>query len=102
MPVMTAADLNARMTGTLSTTLGLVVVEAAPERVVGEFTVKPELTTLESKTNFFAGCKAGKIRAVCDRLHAGRRTSVWQTRLYDESGRMLTQTIQTQMVLMPS
>jgi uncharacterized protein (TIGR00369 family) len=136
MPVMTAADLNARMSGTLATTLGLVVVEAAPERVVGEFTVKPELTTLggtvhggtlmavadtvgamgavlnlpegagtttlESKTNFFAGCKAGKIRAVCDRLHAGRRTSVWQTRLYDESGRLLTQTIQTQMVLLPS
>jgi len=39
---------------------------------------------------------------VCDRLHAGRRTSVWQTRLYDENGRMLTQTTQTQMVLLPS
>ena len=98
MPATSAADLNARMTGTLATTLGLVVVEAAPERVVGEFTVKPELTTLggtvhggtlmavadtvgamgavlnlpegagtttlESKTNFFAGCKAGKIRAL--------------------------------------
>ena len=38
--VISAADLNARMTGTLATTLGLVVVEAAPERVVGEFTVK--------------------------------------------------------------
>jgi 1,4-dihydroxy-2-naphthoyl-CoA hydrolase len=56
-------------------------------------------TTLESKTNFFAACRGGKVKAVVEPLHRGRRSSVWQTRLYDEEGRMLTQTVQTQMVL---
>jgi uncharacterized protein (TIGR00369 family) len=58
-------------------------------------------TTLESKTNFFAGGKPGKVRAEATPLHVGGRTSVWQTRLYDESGRMLSQTLQTQLVLLP-
>jgi uncharacterized protein (TIGR00369 family) len=58
-------------------------------------------TTLESKTNFFAGCKGGKVRAEATPLHVGGRTSVWQTRLYDEAGRLLSQTLQTQLVLRP-
>jgi uncharacterized protein (TIGR00369 family) len=58
-------------------------------------------TTLESKTNFFAGCKGGKVRAEAIPLHVGGRTSVWQTRLYDEAGKMLSQTLQTQLVLLP-
>ncbi|MBL8675222.1 MAG: PaaI family thioesterase [Rhodospirillales bacterium] len=58
-------------------------------------------TTLESKTNFFRGCTAGKVRAESTPLHVGGRTSVWQTRLYDAAGKMLTQTIQTQIVLLP-
>ncbi|TWT14156.1 PaaI family thioesterase [Reyranella sp. CPCC 100927] len=58
-------------------------------------------TTLESKTNFFAGCKAGKVRAEATPLHVGGRTSVWQTRLYDEAGKLLSQTLQTQLVLLP-
>jgi uncharacterized protein (TIGR00369 family) len=56
-------------------------------------------TTLESKTNFFAGAQSGTIRAETLPLHRGRRTSVWQTRLTDERGRLLAQVIQTQMVL---
>jgi 1,4-dihydroxy-2-naphthoyl-CoA hydrolase len=56
-------------------------------------------TTLESKTNFFAAGRAGTIRAECTPLHRGRRTMVWQTRVTDESGRLLSMTIQTQMVL---
>jgi 1,4-dihydroxy-2-naphthoyl-CoA hydrolase len=56
-------------------------------------------TTLESKTNFFGAGRAGLIRAEAVPLHRGRRTSVWQTRITDESGRLLSQTIQTQMVL---
>ena len=58
-------------------------------------------TTLESKTNFFAGCKGGKVRAEATPLHVGGRTSVWQTRLYDEAGKLLSQTLQTQLVLLP-
>ena len=56
-------------------------------------------TTLESKTNFFAAGRSGTVRAESTPLHRGKRTMVWQTRLTDGSGRLLSLTIQTQMVL---
>ncbi len=56
-------------------------------------------TTIESKTNFFAAGREGAVRAEAVPLHRGKRTMVWQTRITDESGRLLAQTIQTQMVL---
>ena len=56
-------------------------------------------TTIESKTNFFAAGKAGVVRAESTPLHKGRRTMVWQTRVTDASGRLLSLTVQTQMVL---
>ena len=56
-------------------------------------------TTLESKTNFFAAGRAGTVRAESTPLHRGRRTMVWQTRITDEAGRLLSLTTQTQMVL---
>jgi acyl-coenzyme A thioesterase PaaI-like protein len=39
------------------------------------------------------------VRAEAMPLHRGRRTQVWQTRVTDESGKLLSLTIQTQMVL---
>src|SRR5215813_9527102 len=56
-------------------------------------------TTLESKTNFFAAGRSGTVRAEATPLHRGKRTQVWQTRVTDASGRLLSMTIQTQMVL---
>jgi 1,4-dihydroxy-2-naphthoyl-CoA hydrolase len=56
-------------------------------------------TTLESKTNFLAAARSGTVRAETTPLHRGKRTMVWQTRVLDESGRVLSLTIQTQMVL---
>jgi 1,4-dihydroxy-2-naphthoyl-CoA hydrolase len=56
-------------------------------------------TTLESKTNFFAAGRSGTVRAETTPLHRGKRTMVWQTRVTDETGRLLSMTIQTQMVL---
>jgi 1,4-dihydroxy-2-naphthoyl-CoA hydrolase len=56
-------------------------------------------TTLESKTNFFAAGRAGVVRAEATPLHRGKRTMVWQTRVTDDTGRLLSLTIQTQMVL---
>jgi uncharacterized protein (TIGR00369 family) len=56
-------------------------------------------TTLESKTNFIAAARSGTVRAETTALHRGKRTMVWQTRVTDESGRLLSLTIQTQMVL---
>ena len=56
-------------------------------------------TTLESKTNFFAAGRDGVVRAEATPLHRGKRTMVWQTRVTDPGGRLLSLTIQTQMVL---
>jgi uncharacterized protein (TIGR00369 family) len=58
-------------------------------------------TTIESKTNFFAGVRSGHVDAVCKPLHVGRRTIVVQTDLYDGSGRRAAQVTQTQAVLEP-
>ena len=55
--------------------------------------------TLESKTNFFAAVRAGKVRAESTPLHKGKRTHVWQTRVTDETGRLVSLTIQTQVIL---
>jgi uncharacterized protein (TIGR00369 family) len=55
--------------------------------------------TLESKTNFFAAATGGTIRAESSALHKGRRTHVWQTRVTDAAGRLLSLTTQTQMIL---
>jgi uncharacterized protein (TIGR00369 family) len=55
--------------------------------------------TIESKTNFFAAGKSGTVRAETTPLHKGRSTMVWQTRVTDESGKLLSLTIQTQAVL---
>ena len=56
-------------------------------------------TTLESKTNFFAAGRDGVVRAEATPLHRGRTTMVWQTRITDESGKLLSLTTQTQMIL---
>lgn len=56
--------------------------------------------TIESKTNFFAAGKNGVVRAEATPLHRGKSTTVWQTRVTDESGRLLSLTIQTQAVLL--
>lgn len=55
--------------------------------------------TLESKTNFIAACRSGYVRAEATPIHKGKRTHVWETRITDESGRLLSVTTQTQMVL---
>lgn len=55
-------------------------------------------TTLESKTNFIAAGN-GLLRAEATPLHKGRRTQVWQTRVTDSSGRLVSVTTQTQIVL---
>src|ERR671934_1316726 len=125
---MDLAALNESLTGTLPALLGLRFVEASPERVVAELTIRDELrtvggalhggtlmaladtvgaaativnlppgagtTTLESKTNFFAAGRSGVVRAESVPLHRGKRTMVWQTRVTDEAGRLLSQTIQ--------
>ena len=55
--------------------------------------------TLESKTNFFAAARSGIVRAESVPLHKGKRTHVWQTRVTDASGKLVSLTIQTQVIL---
>jgi 1,4-dihydroxy-2-naphthoyl-CoA hydrolase len=57
-------------------------------------------TTVESKTNFFAGAKVGTVlTAESVPLHRGRRTQVWETRITNPDGRLVAKVTQTQMVL---
>ena len=125
--------MDEALKGTLASLLGMRFVEARPDRVVAELTIRDDLrtvggalhggtlmaladtvgaaatvlnlppgagtTTLESKTNFFAAGRSGVVRAESVPLHRGKRTMVWQTRVTDDTGRLLAQTIQTQMVL---
>lgn len=59
-------------------------------------------TTIESKTNFFAAVPLGETaRAVCEPVHRGRTTMVWQTRIYRQDGKLAGQVTQTQLVKQP-
>ena len=40
-----------------------------------------------------------RMRAEARPIHKGRRTHVWETRITDEAGRLLSVTTQTQIVL---
>src|SRR5262245_3650547 len=120
--------ITEQLKGTLSDVLGMELVEAMPDRVVAQLTIRDDLrtnggalhggtlmafadtmgavgtflnlpegagtTTLESKTNFFAAGRDGVVRAESTPLHRGKRTMVWQTRVTDGSGRLLSLTIQ--------
>jgi uncharacterized protein (TIGR00369 family) len=56
-------------------------------------------STIESKTNFFRGVRAGRLHAVSRPLHVGRSTIAVQTDLYDDERRRVGMTTQTQAVL---
>jgi uncharacterized protein (TIGR00369 family) len=57
-------------------------------------------TTLESKTNFLGSAKVGQtVLGEATPLHIGRRSSVWQTRISSEDGRLLALVTQTQMTI---
>ena len=57
-------------------------------------------TTIESKTNFFAGIKVGDIaRAECTALHRGSSTMVWQTRITRGDGKLAAIVTQTQLMM---
>jgi uncharacterized protein (TIGR00369 family) len=70
---------------------------------IGAFLNLPEgaaTTTIESKTNFIGPAKEGTIvEAEAVPLHSGRRSSVWQTTIKREDGKLVAVVIQTQMVI---
>jgi 1,4-dihydroxy-2-naphthoyl-CoA hydrolase len=118
----------------LAQMLGVELVSAEADRVVGRLTVREEITTgnhilhggafmtfadtlgaigavlnlragagtttLESKTNFLGSARVGEtITGEATRLHVGRRSSVWQTRITNADGKLLALVTQTQMTL---
>lgn len=57
-------------------------------------------TTIESKTNFLGAAKEGTtVTGEATPLHIGRSSSVWQTRITGEDGRLVALVIQTQMTV---
>lgn len=56
-------------------------------------------TTIESKSNIFHACPAGRLTGIAVPLHVGRRTVVVQTSIYRSDGKLAAMTIQTQLVL---
>lgn len=71
---------------------------------IGAYLALPEgasgATTLESKTNFLGGAKAGTtVEAEATPAQKGKRISVWQTRISGEDGKAVALVIQTQLAL---
>jgi 1,4-dihydroxy-2-naphthoyl-CoA hydrolase len=57
-------------------------------------------TTLKSKTNFLRGAPVGStVTGESMPLHIGRRSSVWQTRVTNDEGKLLALITQTQMTI---
>ena len=57
-------------------------------------------TTIESKTNFLGGAPIGAVvTAEATPVHVGRRSSVWQTRITNDVGKLLALVTQTQLVI---
>jgi uncharacterized protein (TIGR00369 family) len=57
-------------------------------------------TTVESKTNFLGSAKAGTtVTGEATPLHIGRRSSVWQTRITNDEGKLMALVTQTQMTI---
>ena len=59
-------------------------------------------TTIESKSNFFRPVPVGSTASArCVPLHRGRTTSVWQTTVTTEDGKLAAVITQTQLTLQP-
>jgi uncharacterized protein (TIGR00369 family) len=82
---------------------GAIMAFADTLGAIGAFLNLPEgagTTTIESKTNFIGSAKEGSIvEAQTTPIHVGRRTSVWQTKITREDGKLVAIVTQSQMVL---
>ena len=82
---------------------GAIMAFADTLGAIGAFLNLPEgagTTTIESKTNFIGSAKEGStVEAQTTPIHVGRRTSVWQTKITREDGKLVAVVTQSQMVL---
>ncbi|MEM1042693.1 MAG: hotdog fold thioesterase [Bacteroidota bacterium] len=68
-----------------------VVLAETVASVGGTASVLPEKVAfgLEINANHIRPVQTGTLRAVGERLHAGRTTQVWQVRIADEAGKLV-------------
>jgi uncharacterized protein (TIGR00369 family) len=82
---------------------GAVMTLADTAGAIGAVLNLPEgarTTTIESKTNFLGAAPVGSVvTAESTPLHIGRGSSVWQTRISNEGGKLLAVVTQTQLVI---
>ncbi len=82
---------------------GAVMAFADTLGAIGAWLNLPEgalTTTIESKTNFIGAAKEGStVTAESTPFHIGKRSSVWQTKISREDGKLVAVVTQTQMVL---
>jgi uncharacterized protein (TIGR00369 family) len=83
---------------------GAIMAFADTLGATGAFLNLPEgaagTTTIESKTNFIGAAREGTtVEAYATPVHIGRRSSVWQTRIIRQDGKLVALVTQTQMVL---
>lgn len=130
------ASLQQRLDPLFPGLMGVRLTEVAPERVVAEMLVRPDLctsggimhggaymafadtlgavgtvmnlppgrhtTTTDSSTKFIAGAPVGStVRGESVALHRGRTTQVWQTSVFNASGKLCAVVTQTQLILEP-
>jgi uncharacterized protein (TIGR00369 family) len=77
---------------TADSAAGLCAQLNLPESAVGT-------TTIEAKTNFFAGIREGVFSAVASPVHVGHMTIVVQTDMLNADGHRVSRSMQTQAVL---
>lgn len=58
--------------------------------------------TIEAKTNFLAAVRQGSVTARAEPVHVGRTTIVVQVDVRDDTGRLVSRTLQTQAVIAPA
>jgi uncharacterized protein (TIGR00369 family) len=82
---------------------GAIMALADTLGAVGAFLNLPpgaRTTTLESKTNFLGAAPVGTtVVAETTAVHRGRTTSVWQTAIRSEAGKLLALVTQTQLTI---
>lgn len=75
---MTGATHSSFLRPSIDSTCGFATMFNLPEEAEG-------FTTIEIKTNFIGTARDGAIRCEGTPAHIGRRTQVWDARVWDET-----------------
>jgi 1,4-dihydroxy-2-naphthoyl-CoA hydrolase len=79
----------------------LMTLADAAAATLAYLNVPPGATTatIEAKTNFLAAVREGAVTAHAELVHKGRTTMVLQVDVRDDTGRLVSRTLQTQAVI---